>query len=75
MDSALCAQAVEAGAVDHNDFFPESAEDADVARSICVSCPVQSECFTYSEELAKVDINARVVGVWGGQWRTLSGIR
>lgn len=41
-------------------FFPDSDQDAGLAKEICASCPVQEECLEYALMTRQND------GVWGG---------
>jgi WhiB family transcriptional regulator, redox-sensing transcriptional regulator len=41
-------------------FFPSDGVGVDVARKICVDCPVRSECLEYAL------VNRIDHGVWGG---------
>jgi WhiB family redox-sensing transcriptional regulator len=41
-------------------FFPATKEESDVAISICLTCPVRSECLAYALEARER------FGIWGG---------
>lgn len=55
---ARCAQAVEAGAADPNDWFPENRGQRDVAKAFCADCPIKKECLAYGKA-------NDLVGIWG----------
>lgn len=41
-------------------FFPASDNDAETAKAICGSCPVQERCLEYALAVKEPD------GIWGG---------
>jgi len=51
---APCAQ------TDPEVFFPEDKADVRLAKSICKTCPVKTQCLAFAME------NAETFGVWGG---------
>lgn len=46
--------------VDPDIFFPVSEEDAEEAKAICATCPVQQACLEWALAVREKD------GVWGG---------
>lgn len=53
-DQGLCAQ------TDPELFYPEQGDNAEKAKSICRSCPVQLQCAQYAID------NNEEFGIWGG---------
>jgi WhiB family redox-sensing transcriptional regulator len=51
---APCAQ------TDPEIFFPEDKQDVRLAKTICKTCPVISQCLAFALE------NSETFGVWGG---------
>ena len=75
-EDALCAQMVREGLADPDWWFPEQhkpSELRDIARSICLRCPVKEPCLDWAVKLPELH------GIWGGlsvkQRRSISGIR
>lgn len=59
--------------VDQSIFFPTRGESAELARSICSTCPVVDSCMTWS--LAQPDDHGIAAGLSGRQRRQLRAER
>lgn len=46
--------------LDPQTFYPETDDEADVAKDVCAACDVQSACLEYALARREKD------GVWGG---------
>ena len=46
--------------LDPSIFYPPTDEEADEAKAICATCPVQADCLEHAIELREKN------GVWGG---------
>lgn len=63
-DKGLCKE------TDPEIFYPESGDNAQTAKSVCRSCPVQLQCAQYAID------NNEEYGIWGGLGsRTITRLR